>query len=249
MAKDSVTLDFTNVKDGAKFSKKHLPAGDYKARVKSYEKTMPKDKNDKTPMWLFTIELVDKRGASYPYYCKLQENQLWKIRNLFGAAGITIPKKRVTLDPSRIVGKIIGVTLEDEEYEGKMQSVVDAVIPASEVDGTVSAEDDEDEETDDEADDTEDDDEDEDEDSGDTFDGMDRTELKQYIAKSELGITVKKSMSDDDIRELIRAAQNEGDDEDEEDDEEPEEAPKARKKKKARAASDDELEELEIDEL
>lgn len=69
-----------------------------------------------------------------------------------------------------------------------------------------------------------DDDEESDEDSeeGDELDDMDRGELKDYIKENELEITVKKSWSDDDIREKIREAM--GDEEDEEEDEAP--APK-----------------------
>lgn len=65
--------------------------------------------------------------------------------------------------------------------------------------------------------------EDEDEEEeGDELDDMDRGELKDYIKENELEITVKKSWSDDDIREKIREAM--GDEEDEEEDEAP--APK-----------------------
>lgn len=64
--------------------------------------------------------------------------------------------------------------------------------------------------------------EEEDEDEGDQFDEMDRSALKAYIKENELDITVKKSMSDDDIREAIRAEVGE----EEEEDEKP--APKAK---------------------
>lgn len=40
----------------------------------------------------------------------------------------------------------------------------------------------------------------------DEFDGMSRDELKEFISDNELGIKVKKSMSDDDLRNAIRAA-------------------------------------------
>ena len=63
---------------------------------------------------------------------------------------------------------------------------------------------------------------------GDEFDEMDRTELKAYIKKNGLEITVKKSMTDDDIRDLIREAVN-----DEEEAEEEAPAPKAKAAKKA----------------
>lgn len=40
----------------------------------------------------------------------------------------------------------------------------------------------------------------------DEFDGMSRDELKEFISDNELGIKVKKSMTDDDLRNAIRAA-------------------------------------------
>lgn len=55
----------------------------------------------------------------------------------------------------------------------------------------------------------------EDEDEGDEFAEMDRTALKAYIKDNELDITVKKSMTDDDIRDLIRAEVGEEEEEDE----------------------------------
>jgi hypothetical protein len=58
----------------------------------------------------------------------------------------------------------------------------------------------------------------------DEFTDMDRNELKKYISKNKLDITVKKSMSDEEIRNLIRAnnveEKEEEPEEEEEDDEE-----------------------------
>lgn len=139
------TLDFTNTKDGVDFNKKRVPAGDYLAKVTKVVDSPTKD--TKEPQWLFTIALVDKfTDRRFPYYCKLAENQLWKIRNLFIAAGITIPKKKLKLDPNRVVGKMIGVTLEDDEYDGKLQSNIVATLSPSEIDGSDADEPDEDEE-------------------------------------------------------------------------------------------------------
>ena len=66
--------------------------------------------------------------------------------------------------------------------------------------------------------------EDEESEDGDEFDSLDRTELKKYISKNGLDISIKKSMSDDDIRDLIREAINsdESDEEVEEDEDESE---------------------------
>ena len=56
---------------------------------------------------------------------------------------------------------------------------------------------------------------------------MDRNELKRYIKKNGLDIVVRKSMSDDDIRNAIREAVKADDDEEEEEPEEEEEEPEA----------------------
>ena len=83
-------------------------------------------------------------------------------------------------------------------------------------------EDSEEEDSDEEDSDDEDDSEEEETDS-DEFDDMDRKELKHYIKENELEITVKKSMSDDDIRDLIREAVADSDDEDDSEEEETDE--------------------------
>lgn len=80
----------------------------------------------------------------------------------------------------------------------------------------------EDEEDDEEeGDDEEEDDVEEQKNDGDEFDDMDRSELKKYISKNGLEISVKKSMSDDDLRDAIRAAskaESEAEEDEEEDD-------------------------------
>lgn len=79
---------------------------------------------------------------------------------------------------------------------------------------------------------------------GDILTGMDRTALKAYIKENSLAVKVKKSWSDDDIREAIRTAEASIKDNETEDDEpEKEEAPapkKVEKKAVKKAESKDE---------
>ena len=71
-----------------------------------------------------------------------------------------------------------------------------------------------------------DEEDDEEEESGDEFDKLDRSALKKYIVDNDLEISVKKSMSDDDLRNAIRSAKSSAPDvDDEDDDEEEDEAP------------------------
>ena len=91
------------------------------------------------------------------------------------------------------------------------------------------AEPEDDEEEDEPEDNTEEDsdeEDDEEEESGDEFDRLDRSALKKYIVDNDLEISVKKSMSDDDLRNAIRSAKSSAPDVDDEDeDEEEDEAP------------------------
>ncbi len=126
----STVIDFSDVPEGGgrTFNKKRQPAGDYLGKIVKVQDE--KSKKDGVAQWLYTIQVG---RYTYPYYCKLQANQYWKIRALFKAAGINVPSKRVKVNPDLPVGKNVGVTLEDDEYDGKEQSVVDALFPPSEL--------------------------------------------------------------------------------------------------------------------
>lgn len=120
------TADMTNVKDRGPFNPKHMAEGDYTAKIVAvYEQ---RNKDDTKDMWVIAFQLQDRRDVVYPYYCTWDDNQLWKIRNVFEACGVSVPKKRVALDPARIENKLVGITLEDDEYQGKPKSVIGAVM-------------------------------------------------------------------------------------------------------------------------
>lgn len=212
-------LDMTDVKEGGqRFNTKRVPAGDYLARVTRVEDAEVKNGDNKGAFqWLFTISPEKFPTGKYPYYCQLAENQLWKVRNLLIAAGLNVPKKKIKLDPEKVVGKLIAITLEDDEYDGKAKSVVAAVFPPSEMEG--GADDDE-----------EDEDTDEDEDE-------DEEEEKPAPKKA---------------KKAKKAPEPEEDEDDEDEDEEDEPAPAKKSKKaagKKRKVTDEELEELDIEDV
>lgn len=232
MGASKQTMDFTNVKEGGgRFNKKQLPEGDYRAKIVKVEDA--KSKKTDEPMWLYTIEV--KHGnqvGTYPHYCLLNEKNLWKLRSLFAACGIVIPKKRVSVDPNKIVGRVIGVTLEDTEYDGKMQSQVVATLPVSEI-------------ADEDVPDTDEDDEEED------AEEETEEEEEEPTPPPARKRAAKKAEPEPEPEE----------DEEDEDDEEEEDAPAPKKRAakaaaapkkrgpKPRAATEDDLEELDLDEL
>lgn len=275
MAKATVrNVDFSQVKDGGgNFNKTRIPAGDYLAIITKVEDAVAKDKVDQ---YLFSIKIKDRASSIFPYYCKLQENQLWKLRNLFVAAGKTVPKKRVKVDPNQIVGKLIGVAVEDTEYEGKEQSQIAAVFPAAEIgddegltDDNAPMDDededdediaggprftpsDDDEDEEDEADDEEEED-DEAEEEAEDFSKLSRAELKERIRALQPDFVVRKSQSDSDLADILTDLTS---DAGEAEEEEPEPEPKktrasstAKRKAAKQKVDDDDLDGLDIDDL
>jgi len=142
---DSFVGDFSKVKERS-FNTKRMPEGEYRAKI---VKIGDHDSNSGKPNWLYTVKLVDHPTAVYPYYVGLSQEQLWKIRNLYEACGVHIPKKKARLRRDQLLNKTLGVVLEDDEYEGKPKSVIADVIPFDEVSATPDNAEEEDEEVED----------------------------------------------------------------------------------------------------
>lgn len=133
-----LTIDFSNA-TSPNFLPRHLPEGTYKGKI--IKQGMAKTKSDGSDMLIYTIAVG---SGTYPYYCKLVPTQLWKLRELLTAAGMKVPSKAVSIDPARIVGKLINVNLEDDTYNGQLKSVVGSVA-AYNADDLDNADDDDDE--------------------------------------------------------------------------------------------------------
>lgn len=275
MGASAANLDFTNVKESTGFNQSRIVAGDYAAIIsKVDDATAP----DGTKAWVFAIKLKDKPSSVFRYYCKLDEKSLWKVRNLFIAAGKTVPKRRAKVDPNQVIGKLIGATIEDgEDYKDREQSEVTGVFPASELgDSTMTAsadEDDDDDTTDDDVDlddmdnsgptfvpsDDEDEEAEEPEEAedeaeeeaeeADPYADLDRTELKRRIKAIQADFKILTKHTDDDLKGFL--AKLEADNgEDEEEAPAPKAAPKKRAPKPATEdISDEDLDDINIDDL
>lgn len=130
------SIDMTNVKEGGNFNTRRVPEGDYRLRILDVmDAEVKSGDNQGSAQWVFTLGIDEKRYSStkYPYRCTLVEKQFWKIRNLLVAAGINVPKKRIKIDPNKLIGRVVAGTLEDDEYEGKERSQITAIFPVSEL--------------------------------------------------------------------------------------------------------------------
>jgi len=228
----------TDVREGgAMFNKRRVEAGEYLATIVKVEDAQVKQGDNKgKPQWLFTIVLKKHPSAKYPFYCTLVANQLWKVRALFAAAGFRVKSTKIKMDPNKLVGKTIGVIMEDDEYDGKKQSVVAQVIHPSEVDA---------------------DDVDEDEEEGDEEEEEDEDEEEEEEAPppAKKKATKKPAPAPEPEEDEEEDEEEEDEEEEEEEDEEPPPPPRkksaAAKKTTARkrraAVDDDELDELDLD--
>lgn len=141
MAATARAVDLTNIKEN-NFRTKRVPEGDYRAKIVKADDHQPNDKS-KGPGWVMTVQIEGYARYSYPVYLNPAEKERWKIWQICRAAGLNVKNAKVKFNPNILVGKEIGVAMEDEEYEGRPKSVIADMFPASEV--GANADEDEDE--------------------------------------------------------------------------------------------------------
>jgi hypothetical protein len=201
-----------------------IPKGMYKCDIETCVVTKPEGKDERIEV-VYVIADGDHKGRKLFDYINLEsEAAAFKVREFLEAVGIVTDKKEMgSFEPEKLVGDQVMIRVAHQadtrpEHAGEIQSRVGSTHKLGEGDY------DEAEDLDGEKPEAESDDEDEDEVD---LDELDRAELKKFIKEQELDISVKKSMSDDDIRKAIveataddEAEEPEADDEDEDDEDE-----------------------------
>lgn len=121
-----IKIDFSKVEERSGWNTRQIPEGIYEAKVESVQNT---EAQDGTGMLVYA--LVPNNPAyktrRFPYYCKLQQNQLWKLRDLLVAAGQSVPKKALQIDPEKVIGKLVAIEVEDDTYNGTVRSQVQGI--------------------------------------------------------------------------------------------------------------------------
>ena len=140
----SLTVDFTNVADRREGGGKaaHVPPGDYLLQVVGCEKRPTKDDPGGPGYlsWKTAIVSPEKHAkAGYVYFVtSLKEEALWNLRNFIEDLGIKVPKSSVKIPIQTIVQKklIFGATLDDDTYNDKTKSKVQATFNKKEYEAT-----------------------------------------------------------------------------------------------------------------
>lgn len=225
MAK-KIRLDFSKVEERSGWNSRQMPEGLYEGKIVSVS---DQDAADGTGMQTYAIKPTQKKYATrlFPYYCKLQQNQLWKLRDLFVAAGETIPKRAVNLDPAAVVGATIAIEIGDGSGQYSDRSEIVNVYPMSTLDGLDDDEDDEYDE--DEAEEAEDEEYDESDEEDEDYDDEEEDDEDDSDEEYE--------DDDEDLDEDEDDEEDEEDDEDEDDEEEEEPAPKRARKPVAKKSA------------
>ena len=146
MAK-KIRIDFSKTEERSGWNTKHITEGLHKMKVESVKET---EAGDGVAMLVFALvpESASLKTRRFPFYCKLQQNQLWKLRDLLVATGQTVPKKAAMINPDVAVGKFIAAEVEDDTYQGNLRSQVQGTygLDILDEDGAADTEPDEDEE-------------------------------------------------------------------------------------------------------
>ena len=221
-----ITLDFSKVEERSGWNSKEMPEGLHEFKVELVDL---KDANDGTAMWTYGLRPTNPKYKTrlFPYYCKHQQNQLFKLRDLFTAAGIPVPKKRTGLDPDAPVGKIIAAEVSDATGQYAGRSEIDGVYDRSIIDDDDRV-DDEDDVEDEEAEEEEyDADEGTDEEEDEEGEEEDDEELREEIEALTLAALRKRAkglgidtdgVKKDELVELVIEEELAGDEDDEDED-------------------------------
>lgn len=121
MAGNNITIDLTNYKDRVG---SRVPEDTYKVIVDDAELETAKSGNPMVNLWL-RIHGGDHDGATIVDRLVLTENSMFRVVGFLQALGIKTPKKRLSLDITKFIGRSLEVTVRDgEPYNGRVKSEV-----------------------------------------------------------------------------------------------------------------------------
>ena len=131
-----IVIDLSNYRDR---TSARVPEGEYLVNVEDLEMGQTK-KGD--PMLTVYLKIVggDQDGLNLVDRLTLTERAMFRVVGFLQGLGIKTPKKKIQVDPARILGKKVKVEVQDgEPYNGQVRSeirsymrVAKAAEPASE---------------------------------------------------------------------------------------------------------------------
>lgn len=158
--KGTVRIPFDEMEEG--MGRFRVPEGDYKFKIAAVKQAVSENSGNSMIVVDFQGLEGKVKGRKVRGYFPLTKKALWKLRDLLTAVGMEVPRAAVNLKLKSLIGKELGVTLSDDEYEGKISSKPTDFIDLETLESGGVEDEDEDDEDDEEDSDTDDEDEDED---------------------------------------------------------------------------------------
>lgn len=155
------TIDFSGVPEDIRRGATHIAEGDYLGKVVKVEKRWKDDDRSNVPyfQWMIQVNEGPAKGSQIRFTTSLQPDALFNLRNLiFAATGKNVAGKKMAFDPQKLIGKVVGITVADNEYKDKqdksrISSAIVGVMPKDEIEeGEEEEEEDEDEDVEEEED-------------------------------------------------------------------------------------------------
>lgn len=116
-----ITLDLSNYRET---TSGRVPEGTYKLQVEDVELTKSKAGNDMIVLYLRIAE-GDFKGTTLIERLTLSERALFRVVGFMQAINLPTPRKRLSLDTNRFVGKYVMAEVSDSEpYNGRVNSQV-----------------------------------------------------------------------------------------------------------------------------
>lgn len=144
MAKRRISVDMTGVEA---FSR--CPEGQWLAKVKKVELGEVQGSGEDALKAQFEVTSGSAKGNVVFETFSLNEKALWKLKTFLLAIGMKADGK-MTLDMDKLEGKICGIDVIHDEYNGTKRAKVSAYLKPQDLDGADEEPDDDDEDEDEE---------------------------------------------------------------------------------------------------
>lgn len=125
---DSFEVDLSQVEDQSYA----IPDGSYKAKCIDVQQDVSKSGN---PMFIWQFELVDGKyaGRTFKSWTAITPAAMWKVAETVIALGVGQQGQVVKFKRGDVIGKLCGLVLEEDEYNGKATSRISKVISLAEL--------------------------------------------------------------------------------------------------------------------
>ena len=127
-ASDFFSVDLSEIEDSSYV----IPDGTYKAKCIDIEQGVSKTGN---PMFIWEFEIVegDFKGRTFKSWTAITPAAMWKVAETVMALGVGQAGEVVKFKRSDVLGKLCGIVMEQDDYNGKKSSKIKSVVSVAEI--------------------------------------------------------------------------------------------------------------------